>query len=41
MSENVFQFDDLFFWQEDGTAMGTSSAYFMPPYILDIMNELQ
>jgi hypothetical protein len=26
MSENVFQFDDLFFQQEDGTAMGTSSA---------------
>jgi hypothetical protein len=26
MSENVFQFDDLFFRQEDGTAMGTSSA---------------
>jgi hypothetical protein len=26
MSENIFQFDDLFFHQEEGTAMGTSSA---------------
>jgi hypothetical protein len=26
MSENIFQFDDLFFCQEGGTAMGTSTA---------------
>jgi hypothetical protein len=26
MSENIFQFDDLFFRQEEGTAMGTSTA---------------
>jgi len=26
MSGNIFQFDDLFFRQEDGTAMGTSCA---------------
>jgi hypothetical protein len=26
MSRNIFQFDDLFFDQEEGTAMGTSTA---------------